>query len=311
MSASLADALHRIGHRQLGLVTTAQLRSIGVPERTQRNWVAQGRLRPIERGVLLVSGAPVSWPVTMLAACLASGGLASHRSAGVLYGLPGFRAGRRELTVPWQRRWSGDARLHRSRHFDAINRRVLQGVPVVDPLQLALDLASLTGRGISSDRLDDAVDHLIRGGQLSATDLEAVAARARERRITGCAELRSLISEYLDDDTDSRLEREYVSVLVGAGIPRPVQQHEIFDDTGTFIARVDHAWPVQKVASEVDSLRHHLNRDAFEADREKRNRLRAHDWLVHEVTSRMIRKRPETLVAVTKETLQRRANLGR
>jgi predicted transcriptional regulator of viral defense system len=289
--------IHATAHRQSGLLTLDQLRGLGVPHSTAKSWSGAGRLRRVEPGVYLLAGVPLTWRSRLLAACLSSGGLASFRSSATLYGAPGFHPGPRDVTIPWDRQWRGDVRLHRTRNFDEIERRWIDGVPTVDPVQLCLDLAALTARHqLGLDVLEDAVDHLVRQGQLDEQALVRLAELARHRRAAGSGAVRRLAADYVDDDTESKLERELIGLVRRAGLPRPTGQYEIHDHDGAFLARVDHAWISERVVAEVDSVRHHLHRAAFEEDRRKRNRLRIAGWLVLELTARMIRRHPERVV---------------
>jgi very-short-patch-repair endonuclease len=63
---------------------------------------------------------------------------------------------------------------------------------------------------------------------------------------------------------------------------------------GRFVARVDFAWPDQKVALEYDGLWHAEN-GQFARDRERLNRLREAGWQVVFVTAADLH-RPERLL---------------
>ncbi len=72
-----------IAERQLGLVAHRQLRRAGATPSTIHEATCAGRLVPVERGVSLVAGAPVTAEVRLLAKVLSAGDEAvlSHRSA--------------------------------------------------------------------------------------------------------------------------------------------------------------------------------------------------------------------------------------
>jgi very-short-patch-repair endonuclease len=71
--------------------------------------------------------------------------------------------------------------------------------------------------------------------------------------------------------------------LVQAGLPRPECQHQVFDGN-RFVARVDLAWPAQKVAVEYDGV-WHADAAQFHRDRRRLNRLTAAGWTVIHVTA--------------------------
>lgn len=73
--------------RQHGVVSTAQLNGLGMSATTRRRRIVAGELVVVYPGVLRHAAHPDTWRGRMLAACLSTGGLASHRSAAVLWGL--------------------------------------------------------------------------------------------------------------------------------------------------------------------------------------------------------------------------------
>ncbi|MDQ3895961.1 MAG: hypothetical protein M3326_01715, partial [Actinomycetota bacterium] len=59
--------------------------------------------------------------------------------------------------------------------------------------------------------------------------------------------------------------------------PQPVRQHEIRHQGG-FVARVDLAYPDDRLAIELDGFRWHAGRGPFRSDRLRRNRIEAAGW---------------------------------
>src|SRR5438270_3312552 len=89
-----------LAERQWGSVARAQLGELGYQRHLVDGMVERGALAVVHRGSYRVPGAPQSRRQDLMAACLASGGVASHRSAAELWGLAGIRADRPELLVP-------------------------------------------------------------------------------------------------------------------------------------------------------------------------------------------------------------------
>jgi very-short-patch-repair endonuclease len=83
-------------------------------------------------------------------------------------------------------------------------------------------------------------------------------------------------------------------LLLRAGLPAPTAQYRVFDDDG-FVARVDFAWPEQRLALEYDG-QWHAEPGQFVRDRRRLNRLVAAGWRVVIVTAADL-YRPELLVA--------------
>jgi hypothetical protein len=112
--------------------------------------------------------------------------------------------------------------------------------------------------------------------------------RHSRRGRNGVGVLRALLDlRYEVDPGDSHLEDAFLRELRRRGLPEPVLQLSIYDADGIFIARVDCAYPRQRIAIEVDSRKYH-GPSRFEADRLKRDRLTAEGWAVQEVTRAML-----------------------
>ena len=73
-------------------------------------------------------------------------------------------------------------------------------------------------------------------------------------------------------------------LLVGAGLPRPVQQHEIRTNGRTI--RIDLAYPQARIAIEFDGWTYHSTRGAFDNDRARANELELLGWTVLRFTTK-------------------------
>jgi hypothetical protein len=104
---------------------------------------------------------------------------------------------------------------------------------------------------------------------------------------------------------ESPMETRSRLVLVNSGLPRPIAQYVIRDSEGRFVARVDLAYPVEKVALEYEGD-HHRDRDTFRRDIDRLNALIALDWVVVRATARDIYRDPDQLVRRVSELLRRR-----
>jgi hypothetical protein len=105
------------------------------------------------------------------------------------------------------------------------------------------------------------------------------------------------------DPGDSNLEVRALRTLAAAGLPAPVQQHEILVDGRT--RRIDLAYPHVLLAIELDGWTWHGNIDAFHADRATRNELTSLGWAVLQITADAS---PDTIVHWVKTTLATRAS---
>lgn len=91
------------------------------------------------------------------------------------------------------------------------------------------------------------------------------------------------VIELMDPAAESAPESRLRVRIVMAGLPIPTAQYEVTRD-GTFLARVDLAWPELKIAVEYDG-RWHASASQLERDRRRLNRLLGADWLVFHVTA--------------------------
>lgn len=130
-----------------------------------------------------------------------------------------------------------------------------------------------------------------------ATRDDLRAALAENRRI-GIRRLRDAL-ELIREDSWSPRESRLRCHLVLAGMPEPVLNHDVYDESGRFIGCVDLAYPQKRVAIEYQSLLHHSR---YAADVERIAALRAAGWTVIEVTSELI-ARPEVVVARVRRAL--------
>lgn len=77
-------------------------------------------------------------------------------------------------------------------------------------------------------------------------------------------------------------------LLVISALPEPVLQHEVFDASGTFIARLDLSWPHLKLGVEYDG-EHHEDPEQRARDERRLERLRAQGWHISTVTKHDLR----------------------
>ena len=82
-----------------------------------------------------------------------------------------------------------------------------------------------------------------------------------------------------DSDPEVRLAK----LLIGAGLPAPVQQHPV--SLGNRTVRIDLAYPDLMIAIEYDGWEFHSPRSAFDTDRARGNKLELREWTVLRFTS--------------------------
>jgi hypothetical protein len=277
---SARDTTVRWFRRQHALIHRSQAASAGLTRHQIDRLLCTGEWVRVYRNVYRLAGAPVTWHQRVLAACLATGGVASHRTAAALWGLEGFEPGRVpvEVTVPGtNRRRLRGATVHHTRSLARADRAEVGGVPVTSPPRTLLDLAG----AVDGDRLEAALDAALREGLTSVSWLMRwlpAAGRA------GAGRLRELALDRLSHQpAGSGRELKAARMLVALGLPRPVRQHELVEG-GRVVARFDLAWPHARVAVEFVSWRHHHGRRSWRYDVSRNNRAGGHDWLVFSLT---------------------------
>lgn len=84
--------------------------------------------------------------------------------------------------------------------------------------------------------------------------------------------------------SSSRPETWMRLLLVDAGLPEPVLDHDVFADDGTFVGCVDGAYPRLKIALEYEGDHHRTDPDTWNRDIRKHDALAALGWRVIRVT---------------------------
>ncbi|MEZ5142348.1 MAG: type IV toxin-antitoxin system AbiEi family antitoxin domain-containing protein [Acidimicrobiales bacterium] len=289
--ASLDPLVRTLAPRQHGLTTRQQLLSLGASPEAVKRAQRSGRLVTIRPGVYLSGGTPMTWHTSVLAACLSIGGVASHRSAAVLWGVDGFRPGTPEVSVRHPGgRAPGGVRVHRVCDLDLAAPTIRDNVPVVGPARLLVDLAAVTDDATLLRALDD-----LERRRLVTLDqvLDVLRSHARRGK-DGSRRLRRVVAGRLDeqDVPDSVLEREFRDVARAFDLEEPEYHVVVHDDEGR-IVEVDGLWRCRWVVVELDGRSVHARRGAFDRDAARRLRLQAAGYAVAVVTRSELRTDPE------------------
>ncbi|MEZ5383125.1 MAG: DUF559 domain-containing protein [Microthrixaceae bacterium] len=320
-----------IAYRQLGLVTREQVEKVGLNTEAWLHRRRREHWRPVTGEVWIRSGAPTSEHTLALAAVLhyGSGAAISHHSAAALWGVPGFRLAPIHVAVPRPRYGghgstvvsdpSADRRDRRNRPTRVIVHRprawpprpvgVLDGIPVVRPALLVLQLAPW----VAPQRLQRVLDNLwsrrLVSGSSIATELEPVMCRGR----AGVTALRELLDRCGPDYVPpaSNLERRLIDLVEQAGLP-PLLRQVNLGDHRRWCGRVDLFWPQWLIIVEVDSDRYHLALSDRDADAERQAALEAAGFRVVRVTEFELWHRRDVVIERLREAIRaaRRPAMG-
>ena len=283
-TAALFAAQHAVLQRRQALAAGLTPKTIEVRLRTG-TWVA------VHQAVYRLVGAPTTWRLRVMAACLAAGpgAVASHRAAGALWGLDGVVEGRPEITVAMSGgRELADVVVHHTRGLHAADRATVDGIPCTSAARTLVDLAGV----LTPHQLEAALDSALRD--------RLTAARYLQRRLAGAGRKGAgVLRELVEDRAGQRphegpKEAELLRALVAAGLPRPVRQFELRHE-GRVIA--GSTWPDARLAVEYQSFRHHFGRQAWRQDAGRANRAAAFGWRVFMATEEDVRDRCVTLAA--------------
>ncbi len=153
-------------------------------------------------------------------------------------------------------------------------------IPVTSIERTLFDLGSV----IAPKYVDIAIESAVRKGLTSIPDLRDFLRKRGGRGRRGAGVLRELLSlrEEGDTPTDSPMETELFTLIVRAGLPRPVRQYCVYDQ-GRFVARVDLAYPEERIAIEADSRTWHSSPLAQQTDLDRQRALERIGWVVRRV----------------------------
>ena len=253
----------RIARRQHGVITLGQLLGIGLSRDAVKRRVEKGVLHRELRGVYRVGHLAPSTEADYLAAVLAcrGGAVLSGPAAAFLFGLVRGCAPMPEVSTVANRRVAGVI-TRRVRRLDPRDSTRYRGIPITTVPRTLLDLAG----SLSLDPLARACHEAEVRYRITAAAVDA--ALARKPNAPGAGKLREIFGGRVRV-TLSKLERDFLAVLRGAGLPLP--------QTNRLVERryVDCRWPDHRLTVELDGYRYHHSRHAWEQDRRREREARA------------------------------------
>jgi very-short-patch-repair endonuclease len=174
--------------------------------------------------------------------------------------------------------------LHQVRSLDPRDVTLHDGVPTTTVARTLLDLAEV----VPLRQLERAVNEAERLRVFDGFELQELLARSQGRR--GLKPLRVLLADFRPEPTlRSEMERLFWQMCHDRGLPEPVMNGEVEG------FEVDAHWPGTNLIVELDSYGYHLNRKAFEADRERDAVLLLAGYRVVRITYWQLKKQPATV----------------
>ncbi|WP_086825185.1 hypothetical protein [Allokutzneria sp. NRRL B-24872] len=263
-----------------------------------------GRLRRVQRGVYLPRTVEAT-PLTVARAAILSSAVpyavASHDTAARVHGIALPEAARREhVTVPGDARKRDRADLvFHTRALELGEVELRQGIPVTTVPRTLADLAARLARLPAVWALDDA----FRRGLCTPQQVQRAVANWRGG--SGCVQARTALAG-ADGRAETILATAARLALADAGLPLPRTQFEVLDGAGRFLARLDGAFPEERVGLAFDRRSVHTAQEVLYRDRARQNDLMELGWVLLRFTWWDVVEQPGRFVDAVSRTVARR-----
>jgi hypothetical protein len=279
-------ALAELATGQHGVVSAAQLLELGYGRNVIAQATASGRLHRLHRGVYAVGHRDLGWHGRCLAAVLACApAVASHASAGWLWGLLRYAPGTIDVTATTRRRSKPAFRVHYA-PLEARDRNECEGIPVTSLARTKLDLAAT----LNPHRLKRVLERSEELGLFDLGPIDEVLGRFSHH--PGAKPLRQALDIYRPDPTFTRsgLEERFLALVKQASLPRPAMNVNVIG------LELDAYWEPERFAVELDLYETHRTHAAFETDRLRNEDLLLADIAVDRVTGSRLKHEPEQVM---------------
>jgi very-short-patch-repair endonuclease len=305
--ASLEQLALALAEQSHGVLTRSQLKQLGLSPKQIDHLLDSGRWERLTSVIFRVVGSPRTSLQRTTAAVADCGPKAvlSRWSAASMWGLAGcplepFTTCR----TGSPRRGSDLARIHQVRVLPSHWCTSLEGIPIVRPEFLALQIFSVS-KEARAERLVDNLwsQHLLTGASITQF-LDDLGRSGRN----GTAGLRRYLADRGPNyrPSDSNLESRLRQILQEAGIF--LQPQVNVGTTERWTGRVDFRHPNLPLIIEVQSSRYHDALVDQRADATRMLELRSAGFYVLEITDAMVWTRPSEVVRIVGEAIDRCRN---
>jgi very-short-patch-repair endonuclease len=291
----LDTALAPLAQRQHGCFNHRQIVELGATNRQISRRLTAGMWVALERTVYALASSQSTWRRQVMAAVLGrSEAIASGRTAAALHGLPGFRPGIPEISIPGTSSpSSGLAIVHRRADYAIIGTTAVDGIPVTAVAETLFDISHRTW----PRRLQRAIDHALVTELTTVDELSAVLDRIAGSRLKGTVAFREAIRDLADAyvPTQSETESLLFAALDDSRVP-PIDRQVRLDWWEERPHRVDAYIVAWRLILEADGRTYHTKREDFERDRERDNLAAAYGYRVMRFTYAMLRDDPQRVL---------------
>lgn len=194
---------------------------------------------------------------------------------------------------------------------DRVDEWRIGTIPVVDPVSAAFssapELTTMTAVVMLDALLSSADNYpgLRRGRPIFTTDLIAEHLR-RWGPFPGVATIRAAL-QLAQPGVESPKETETRLLLLAAGLPEPVIQHEVRDGS-RLVARVDLAYPQWRIAIEYEGDGHRTDAPQWRRDIQRQRALEERGWIVIRLTHLDLVSGGSELLASVRRAMVSRGN---
>lgn len=220
--------------------------------------------------------------------------LFSRRTAAWIHGLDVLPCAPIEVNLPMNSQTSHLApiRLTRS-NVSPFEMSTVGGLRVTSVTRTVVDVA----RRLHFVEAVVVFDMALHSRKVSTRELRKwIAAHSGYR---GIGTLRQAI-DFIEPATESPMETRLRMLLVLAGLPRPEVQVSLYDESGSFLGRLDLYYPNKRLAVEYDGATH---RDSLTSDNRRQNRLVDAGYRLLRFTAADVLSTPARVVALVRRSL--------
>lgn len=289
--------LAEVARLRHGVLTSDDLRRLGVSDRQLKRRLDSGALERLHGSVVAIAGSPRTWERAAVAALAAvPDGVLSHDSAGRVHRYPQMK----DIVVVSAPTIAHHA-LHgvRVRRTDPIphdHRTVVDGFLVTTRARTIVDLAA----DLRDGRLRWLIEEELDAGRVSWDEVVDMFRQRARRGRPGIARMRRTLERIEGrPPTESKLERMYLELLDRAGV-RPPTMQVTAPWAEVEPGRVDGMYAGSKAIIELDGRRFHAREAAFERDRRRDQLATLKGYATTRFTYRQIHADPDFVVEVTR-----------
>jgi hypothetical protein len=292
---AIIDPLLQLSARQYSVFSRKQWIDAGLTERQLDRAIANRAVFVVHRGVYAMRGSKPSYHRDLMAACLGSGGVASHRCAAYLWKFRKFERPVLEVLVDKGHapRLAG-VTVRRTARIEAEEITRIGAIPVTSRPRTLLDLVS-----VAPDLVEGALDGVLHRRRMTLKSLQGVLDRAGGQhpahRVLGPLVQARLAGRR---PTESELEDDLLAVLRRYGLPEPVPQYPYRG------RRIDFAYPELVLGIEANSVAAHAAKEDVQRNAEKANDLL--EWWILYFTRDDVDRTPADVARRVEDAIQRR-----